>query len=54
MLCNELKIQAKFGSEKAQSRKEVGTLCEAFGVTKIEAPSSKAKRTKKATDKRFK
>jgi len=54
ILCNELKIQAKYGSEKAQSGKEVGTFYEAFGVTKIEAPSLKAKRAMKAVDKRFK
>jgi len=37
-LCNEIKSQAKYGSERAQSRKEMGNYCEAFGVTKIEAP----------------
>ena len=31
----------------------MGTFCEAFGITKIEAPS-KAKRVKKAVNKRFK
>ena len=53
ILCNELKILAKYGLEKAQSRKEAGTFCEAFGVTKIEDPSSEAKRAKKSVDKRF-
>ena len=32
----------------------MGTFSEAFGITKIEAPSSKAKRAKKAANKRFK
>ena len=32
----------------------MGTLCEGFGVTKIEAPSSKAKRAKKTVKKIFK
>ena len=54
ILCNELKIQARYGSEKPQFGKEVGTLCDGFGVTKIEAPSWKAKRAKKAVDKRLK
>ena len=32
----------------------MGTFCEAFGITKIEAPSSNAKGAKKAVNKRFK
>jgi len=45
LLCNELKIQAKHGSEKAhQDKIEMDTFCEAFGFTKIEAPSTKAKK----------
>jgi len=47
ILCNELKIQAKYGSEKAQSKKEMGAFYEAFAITKIKAPSFKAKRAKK-------
>jgi len=39
-LCNEIKLQSKYGSERAQSRKEMGNFYEAFGVTKIEAPSA--------------
>ena len=39
-LCNEIQLQSKHGSERAQSRKEMGTFCEAFGVTKIKAPSA--------------
>jgi len=46
-LCSEIKIQSKYGSEKAQSRKEMGTFCEAFGITKIEAPSTSRKRLQK-------
>jgi len=42
-LCNEIKIKSKYGSERAQSRKEMGTFCEAFGITKIEAPSTSRK-----------
>jgi len=42
-LCKEIKIQSKYGSEKAQSRREMGTFCEAFGITKIEAPSTACK-----------
>jgi len=54
ILCNEFKTQAKYGLEKAQSRKEMGTFCEEFGITKIKAPFSKAKQAKKAARKRFK
>jgi len=39
-LCNEIKIQSKYGSERAQSRKETDTFCEAFGIIKIEGPST--------------
>jgi len=46
-LCNEIKLQSKYGSERAQSRKDMGTFCEAFGVTKIEAPSAVHKRINK-------
>uniref|UniRef100_A0A7C9D0E3 Uncharacterized protein n=2 Tax=Opuntia streptacantha TaxID=393608 RepID=A0A7C9D0E3_OPUST len=42
-LCNELKLQAKYGADKAQSRKEMDNFCEAFGVEKIEAPSTRRK-----------
>jgi len=34
-LCNELKLQAKYGSDKAQSRKEMDNFYEAFGVEKL-------------------
>jgi len=40
-LCNELKLQAKYGADRAQSRQEMGNFCEAFGFEKIEAPSTK-------------
>ena len=43
-LCNEIQIQSKYGSERAQSRKEIGTFCEAFGIIKIEALSTTRKR----------
>jgi len=46
-LCNEIKIQSKYESEKAQSRKEMGTFCEAFDITNIEAPSTARKRMQK-------
>jgi len=38
-LYNEMKLQSKYGSKRAKSRQEMGTFCEAFGVTKIKAPS---------------
>jgi len=54
-LCNEIKIQCKYGYERAQSRKEMGTFCKAFGLTKIEAPSTAHKRIqKKRAQPRFK
>ena len=37
-------MQAKYGADKAQSRKEMGNFCEAFGVERIEAPSARRKR----------
>ena len=43
-LCNELKLQAKYGADRAQSRQEMDNFCEAFGFEKIEAPSTKRKR----------
>ncbi|KAK9667830.1 hypothetical protein RND81_13G013800 [Saponaria officinalis] len=43
-LCEELKIQSKYNSEKRQSRRELGCFCEAFGLEKVQAPSSKHKR----------
>jgi len=46
-LCNELKLQAKYGADRAQSRQEMGNFCEAFGFEKIEAPSTKKKRFNK-------
>ena len=38
-LCNQIKFQTQYGSEKAHSKKEMGTFCETFKITKIEAPS---------------
>ena len=46
-LCNEIKIQSKYGNERAQCRQEMGTFCEAFGITKTEAPSTARKKAKK-------
>jgi len=46
-LCNELKLQAKYGADKGTSRKEVGNFCEAFGVAIIQAPSTKRKKIAK-------
>jgi len=46
-LSNELKLQAKYGADRAQSRQAMGNFCEAFGFEKIEAPSSKIKRLNK-------
>ena len=43
-LCNELKLQAKYGADKAHVRTEMGNFCEAFGIEKIEAPSKRKKR----------
>ena len=43
-LCNELKLQAKYGADKAHARNEMGNFCEAFGIEKIKAPSTKCKR----------
>ena len=43
-LCNELKLQAKYGADKAHARNEMGNFCKAFGIEKIEAPSTKRKR----------
>jgi len=43
-LCNELKLQAKYGADKAHARNEMGNFCEAFGIEKIEAPSIKRER----------
>ena len=51
-LCNELKMQAKYNSEKGRQRKELGTFCEAFGCIKTEAPSTTSK--KKKIKKQFK
>jgi len=31
-LCNELKVNGKYGSERAQSRREMENFCEAFGI----------------------
>jgi len=42
-LCNTLKLQAKYG-DKSYTRNEMGNFCEAFGIEKIEAPSTKRKR----------
>ena len=46
-LCNEIKLQSKYGNERAQSRKEMGTFCEAFGITRIIAPSTAHKKAQK-------
>ena len=46
-ICNEIKLQTKYGSLKAQSRKEMGTFCEAFGIKKFNAPSVPRKRAQK-------
>jgi len=42
-LCNELKLQAKYG-DKSHTRNEMGNFYEAFGIEKIEVPSTKRKR----------
>ncbi|KAK9739977.1 hypothetical protein RND81_03G001600 [Saponaria officinalis] len=53
-LCEELKLQSKYNSEKRHSRRELGCFCEAFGLERIEPPSFKAKRqVKKFHKKRF-
>lgn len=45
-LCNELRIQTKYGNEKAIKRKELGSFCEAFGLEKIQAPSTRKRQEK--------
>jgi len=50
-LCNELKLQAKYGADRAQSRQEMRNFYEAFGFEKIEAPSTKRKRFNKRKEK---
>lgn len=39
-ICNELKIQSKYGKENTQQRRELRSLCEAFGFEKIQSPST--------------
>ena len=39
LACQELKFQAKYGNK----RKEMGSFCEAFGITGIRAPSTEKK-----------
>ena len=46
-LCDDLKLQAKYGIDRAQSEQEMGNFCEAFGFERIEAPSTKRKRFNK-------
>jgi len=43
-LCIEIKLQAKYQYEKAQSQKEIGNFHDAFGMTKIEATLAVRKR----------
>ena len=40
LACQELKFQAKYGNK----RKEMGSFCEAFGITGIRAPSTEKRR----------
>ena len=42
LACQELKFQAKYGNK----RKEMGSFCEAFGITGIRAPSTEKRQTK--------
>ena len=53
ILCNKLKLKAKNGLEGSQYRQEMGPFCEAFYITKIQAPSFGIKKAKKASTKRF-
>ena len=46
-LCNEIKLQSKYGLERVQSRNGMGTFCEPFRINKIEAPSTVRKRLNK-------
>ena len=46
-ICTEIKLEAKHGSEGTQSRKEMGTFCEAFHITKTETPLAVRKRIHK-------
>ena len=51
LACQELKFQAKYGNK----RKEMGSFCEAFGITGIRAPSTEKRcQQKMITDKKFK
>ena len=38
-LCNELKLQARYSTNNAAKRKELGSFCEAFCLPKLQAPS---------------
>jgi len=51
LLCNELKLQARYSTDNAAKRKELGSFCEAFCLPKLEVPSVK-KRRKTQLDKK--
>jgi len=50
-LCNELKLQARYSTDNTAKRKELGSFCEAFCLSKLEVPSLK-KRRKTQTNKK--
>ncbi|KAK2370424.1 hypothetical protein QL285_083475 [Trifolium repens] len=43
-ICTDFKIQNKIKSEVTQSKKELGSFCEQFGIEPIRAPSKKARK----------
>ena len=51
-LCNEWKLQARYSTDKATKRKELGSFCEAFCLPKLEAPSVKQWRKTQITKKK--
>ena len=50
-LWNELKLQARYSTDKAAKRKELGSFCEAFCLPKLEAPSIKKRRKTQISNK---
>jgi hypothetical protein len=53
-ICTDFKIQNKIKSEVTQSKKELGSFCEQFGIEPIRAPSKKAKKNYKKSSNNYK
>ena len=51
-LCSELKLQARYSTDKATKQKELGSFCKAFWLSKLEAPSVKKRRKTQITKKK--